>query len=52
MAAGAVVVGSVDEAAELHTLPDFFHYIEGVFVSIRMGNTDNLFFRIYNVVAN
>lgn len=52
MAAGAEVVGSVDESADFYPFLDFFHDVQRFFVSICVGDTDDLFFRFYDVVAD
>ena len=52
MAAGAEVVGGVDETTDFDAFLDFFHDIEGVFVSVCVGDSDDLFFRFYDVVTD
>ena len=52
VAAGAEVVGGVDETTDFDAFLDFFHDIEGVFVSVCVGDSDDLFFRFYDVVTD
>ena len=52
MAAGAEVVGGVDEATDFDVFLDSFHDVQGVFVSVCVGNPDDLFFRFYDVVTD
>ena len=50
--AGAEVVGGVDETTDFDAFLDFFHDVEGVFVSVCVGDSDDLFFRFYDVVTD
>ena len=52
VAAGAEVVGGVDEATDFDVFLDFFHDVQGVFVSVCVGDSDDLFFRFHDVIAD
>ena len=52
MTSGAIVVGSVDEAAQRNPLLDFVHHIKGILVGVGMSDAYDLFLRVYNVVTD
>ena len=52
MAAGAEVVGGVDETTDFDVFLDSFHDVQGVFVSVCVGDSDDLFFRFHDVIAD
>lgn len=52
VAAGAEIIRCINESADFHPFLDFFHDVEGFFISICVGDTDNLFFWFYDIVAD
>ena len=52
MASGAVIVRSIDKFPHRDFSLNFIHDIERVFVGIGMCNSDDLFFRFYNIVTD
>ena len=52
MAAGAEVVGGIDESADFHSFLDLFHNVQRVFVGVCVGDSDDLFFRFHDVIAD
>ena len=52
MGARTEVIGSINELSDMHPVRDAFHDIQGIFISVRVGDTDNLFFGFYDVVAH
>ena len=52
MASCTEVIGSIDEITDFNFFLYFVHNIQRFFISIRVSDTDNLFFRLYNIIAN
>ena len=52
MAAGAEVVGGIDESADFHSFLDLFHNVQRVFVGVCVGDSDDLFFRFCDIVTD
>ena len=42
----------VDEATDFDVFLDSFHDVQGVFVSVCVGDSDDLFFRFHDVIAD
>ena len=45
-------VGGVDETTDFDVFLDSFHDVQGVFVSVCVGDSDDLFFRFHDVIAD
>lgn len=52
MTTGAEIIGSVDKISYFDFFLYLLHYIKGIFIGICMGNTDDLLFWIYNIIAD
>ena len=52
MTSSAEIIGSVDKISYFDFFLYLLHNIKGIFIGVCMGNTDNLLFRIYNIIAD
>ena len=52
MGPGAEIVGRIDEIPDLHTVHDPVHHIQRVFISVRMGDAEDLLFRLDYIVTH
>ena len=52
MGARTEVIGSIDELSDMHPVRDAFHDIQGIFVGICVGDTDDLLFGLNDVIAH
>lgn len=51
MASGAEIIGGIYHIAHLYALFNLFNHIERIFICVSMCHSDNLIFRVCNVVA-
>ena len=52
MASGTEIIRSIDKIADGNFFLNLIHDIEGVFVSVGMCDTDDLFFRFCDIVTD